>query len=158
MRTPFKMSTIGSAIAVAAAGLLAAASVGNAQVPAAEKEGIIFERQQIMEQLEKEAETLGMISAGLTPKTKLAETTRNIAKIAKESVASFEPIVPGGRAKPEVWSKRADFMKRMNDFATKSEEMAKLGEAGDMHAVTELMVEALPCKACHDAYRAPKKS
>jgi cytochrome c556 len=146
------------------------AAVGEEDVPAAttalkapealdpaEAEGIIFERQQIMLQLEKDSERLGMIVAGLAPKEGLAETARAVADGAKDSEASFEVQVEGGRAKPEVWSNRADYDQRMRDFVTRSEAMAKMAEAGDLNGVIEVLNDAMPCKACHDIYRAPKK-
>lgn len=123
-----------------------------------ESEGIIFERQQIMLQLDKDAEILGKIVAGAAPPSKLAETTRAIAQAARDSIAAFEPAVPGGRSKPEVWSNHTTFMNDMKTFASKAEEMAKAGESGNLNGVTNLMIDALPCKQCHDTYRAPKKS
>ena len=144
---------------VAAVGVAAtlAASAGSAQAPVDESEGIIFERQLIMLQLEEDSETLGMIAAGLVPREQLPGTTRSIAKSAKNAIAVFEAVVPGGRSKPEVWSSREDFMKRMKDFAQKTDEMAKVGEKGDLNAVSEMMVDALPCKGCHNVYREKKK-
>ena len=70
---------------------------------------------------------------------------------------SFRAPLPGGRAKPDVWTNHADFMQRMESFASKADAMAKAGETGDVAAVTGLMVDAMPCKQCHDLYRAPKK-
>ncbi len=126
-------------------------------VDPAQKERLIFERQFIMEQLDEDGELLGNISAGIEPVEKLAEVTRSIAKGAKDAVDSFRPILPGGQAKPEVWSNHADFMQRMETFAKNAEAMAKAGETGDLAAVNGLMVSAMPCKQCHDLYRAPKK-
>lgn len=134
------------------------AATAPAGMSKAEADGIIFERQQIMLQLDKDAKTLGQIAAGSLPTTKLAETTRSIAQAAQDSVGAFEQIVPGGRSKPEVWSAHADFQKDMKTFAAKAEAMAKAGETGNLIAVTGLMIEALPCKECHDRYRAPKTS
>ncbi len=125
--------------------------------PSAIQEGLIFERQQIMKELDDQAETLGNIVAGLEPRAKLAATTRAIAKSAKESMESFRNPLPGGRSKPEVWSNNADFMQRMATFVRETDELAKLGEAGNMPAVTEKLVTALPCKSCHDLYRERKK-
>ena len=129
----------------------------GAPLAAAESEGQIFERQLIMEQLDEDGETLGNILAGIEPPAKLAETTRAIAKGARDSVESFRPILPGGRAKSEVWSNHTDFMQRMESFARNAEAMAKAGETGDMAAVTDKIVDAMPCKQCHDIYRSPKK-
>jgi len=36
--------------------------------------------------------------------------------------------------------------------------MAKAGESGNVSQVTNLMIDALPCKQCHDKYRMPKPS
>jgi cytochrome c556 len=122
-----------------------------------ETEGLIFERQQIMLQLDKDAKTLGMIASGATPPAKLAETTRAIAQGAKDSLEAFRAKVPGGRSKPEVWANYQDFMKRLESFSSNAEKMAKLGESGNVAMVNEVMIDALPCKQCHDVYRAPKQ-
>lgn len=124
-----------------------------------EAEGLIFERQQLMDQLKRDSEILGNIVAGLAPADKLAKTTRSIAQAATESVAIFNQKVPGGDAKPEVWTNHADFMKRMQAFSRNAEAMAKAGDTGNVNAVTNLMIDALPCKQCHDLYRErPKPS
>lgn len=137
-----------------AASTPAAAAVASS---ADETEGLIFERQQLMIQLDIDSKTLGMIASGAAPASRLAETTRSIARSAKESVDAFRAKVPGGRSKPEVWSNNEDFMRRMESFALNTERMAKLGETGNVMAVSEMMVDALPCKQCHDVYRAPKR-
>lgn len=143
------------------------ASVGHAdestsastasELSPAEREGIIFERQQAMLQLDRDSDMLGKIVAGIAPADKLAATTRAVANGAKDSVTSFADKVPGGRSKPAVWSNNADFTRRMESFARNAEAMAKAGESGNITAVTELMIEAMPCKECHDLYREPKK-
>lgn len=125
--------------------------------PSPETEGIIFERQQVMLQLEKDSGTLGEIAAGLQKPDKLTETAQAIARGAKDALASFEPNVPGGRSKPEVWSNRADFRQRMESFAANADKMSKIAESGNLTGVVEVMAEALPCKQCHDIYRAPKR-
>ena len=152
------------AIAVAA---LPLASIGRADeapstnsaaaLSSQEREGIIFERQQAMLQLERDSDTLGKIVAGIAPPDKLAETTKSIAQAANDSLTSFADKVPGGRSKPEVWSNNADFTRRMEAFARNADAMAKAGQTGNVTAVTELMIEAMPCKECHDLYREPKK-
>lgn len=122
-----------------------------------EAEGIIFERQQIMMQLGKDADTLGKIVAGQLPADQLAATTKAIAQGARDSVEAFKPQIPGGHAKPEVWSNNADFSARMEKFAVSADVMAKAGEAGNMAGVLGVMIDALPCKECHDLYREKKK-
>ena len=150
-----------SALAIGlAAGLLVAHQVVRAEEAAPSKEeaeGIIFERQQIMLQLEKDSDALGDIAAGLRPIDQLAKTAQAIAQGAKESRDAFKAKVPGGRAKPEVWTNWADYQSRLDKFVIETEAMAKIAETGDLTAVTGMMITALPCKECHDLYRAPKK-
>lgn len=121
-----------------------------------EAAGIIFERQQIMLKLRDDGDVVGSIVAQEIPPTKLAEVTRSIANGARESYASFRANVPGGRARPEVWSNWADFSQRMESFVRNSEATAKLAETGNVAAVTSTLGDALPCKQCHDVYRTPK--
>ena len=151
------MARLGLAAVVAMVMAGSPVTASDAEVDAVQKEGTIFERQFIMEQLDKDGELLGNIAAGIEPPEKLSAVTRSIANGARDAVDSFRPVLPGGRSKAEVWSNHADFMQRMETFARNADAMAKAGETGDMAAVTALMVTAMPCKQCHDVYRAPKK-
>lgn len=121
------------------------------------RKALIFERQQIMDQLGRDSELLGKIVAGIEPASKLAETTKSIATGARESLESFRHKVPGGRSKPDVWSPTSDFFPKMEAFVKNAEAMAKAGETGSVPAVTELMIDALPCKQCHMSFREPKQ-
>lgn len=126
-------------------------------VPPEEREGVIFERQQTMLQLERDGEVLGKIVAGTLPSDGLAQVTRSIANGAKDAVENYRLKVPGGRSKPEVWSNYPDFVDRMERFARNADAMAKAGATGNVIAVTGLMIDGMPCKQCHDVYREPKK-
>ncbi|HEX7857555.1 MAG TPA: cytochrome c [Sphingobium sp.] len=137
---------------------VSAAPSAPAPANSADAEGIIFERQQIMKQLDTDTDTLGSIIAGEIPKDKLVAVTRSIAQGARQSVTAFQQKVPGGRAKPEVWSNYADYSQRMENFARSAEQLAKDAETGNMTAVVSTMGDALPCKQCHDVYREKKRS
>ena len=136
----------------------AGAALAAAADDPAEREGIIFERQQTMEQLGRDSEALGRVVAGLEPATRLPELTRAIADGARDSLDSYRNPVPGGRTRAEAWAKGADFMRRMEDFARKADAMAAVGASGDVAGVTGMLVDAMPCKQCHDLYRAPRGS
>jgi len=123
----------------------------------AEADGIIFERQNLMLQFDKDAELLGEIAAGLKPKDKLGEVTQSIAETVAGAKAAFEPNVPGGRSKPEVWSNWADYGRRLDDLDMNAKQMAEFGAKGDLTSVTNMLGGALQCKECHDLYRGPKK-
>ena len=121
-----------------------------------EDQDTIDYRELIMKQLDAESAALGMIVSGQVPPDSLSLQAKAIALSAKSALKAFEPKVPGGEAKPEVWAKWDDFSKRMQTFAQKTEEMAKVSESGNVQKVTELMIDALPCKSCHDVYRTKK--
>ncbi len=127
------------------------------QVARADDQDVIAYRQLIMKQLDAEATVIGMMVAGQIPADSLPLEAKSIANAAKAALKAFEPKVPGGEAKPEVWTQWSDFSRRMLLFAQKSAEMAKVSEGGNVAAVTDLMVDALPCKECHDTYRNKKK-
>jgi cytochrome c556 len=134
--------------------------VAQSSPPAAvsqdDADAIILDRQLVMQQLDKDTKALGEIVAGLRPPDKMADHAKAIAKGAKDAFKAFEPKVGGGGSKPEVWSNWEDFSKRMQAFATASDAMAKASETGNVVAVSELMIPALPCKQCHDIYRFQK--
>lgn len=127
------------------------------QTALADDQDTIDYRQLIMKQLDAESAALGMMVSGQIPPDSMALEAKSIANAAKAALKAFEPNVPGGEAKPEVWSKWPDFSKRLQDFARNADEMAKVAETGNVQKVTELMVTALPCKECHDVYRNKKK-
>jgi cytochrome c556 len=116
----------------------------------------ILDRQLIMQQLETDAEALGEIAAGSLAPDSMVERARSLAKGAKEARDSFKENVAGGAAKADVWKNLADFAKRMDEFVANTEKLAKVSEGGDVTAMKELLVDAMPCKQCHDIYRVPK--
>jgi cytochrome c556 len=131
--------------------------LGLQQAARAENQDTIDYREAIMKQLDAEAAAIGMIVSGQVPADSLAFQAKALANSAKSALKAFEPKVPGGEAKPEVWTKWDDFSKRMQTFAQKSEEMAKVSESGNVQRVTELVTDAMPCKECHEVYRNKKK-
>ncbi len=157
-RRSWRLAGVSALLGMVSATCIAAATPEpSLELSHAEREGLIFERQQTMSQLQRDGELLGNIVAGLAAREKLGEATRAIANGARDALRDYQNRVPGGRSKPEVWSNNADFMARMEAFARNAEAMAQAGEAGNMALVTERMIEAMPCKQCHDLYREPKK-
>ena len=124
--------------------------------PADGKDAIEY-RQHIMKSLEQQTAALGQILSGAGPTENTVAHMETLALSASIALKSFEAKVPGGAAKPEVWSDWADFSKRMKEFAAKSAEMAKVAREQGPDQAAMLVIEALPCKGCHDAYRDEKK-
>lgn len=123
----------------------------------ADNKDVIEYRQRIMKSLEQQTAALGQILSGAGPAENTVAHMETLALSASTALKSFEAKVPGGAAKPEVWKNWADFSKRMKEFADKSAEMAKIGREQGPDQAAMLVVEALPCKSCHDDYRDEKK-
>ena len=83
----------------------AAANAEVAGMTKEEADSLIYERQQVMSDMDKQGELIGSIVAG-------------------------EDLIPV---------------------------IEKVAQTGNMNGVIELLVEAMPCKECHDIYRIPKK-
>jgi cytochrome c556 len=118
---------------------------------------VVDYRQHIMKSLEHQTAVLGQILSGAGPAENTLAHMETLALTASIALKSFEAKVPGGAAKPEVWKDWADFSKRMKEFAEKSAEMAKVGREQGVDQAAMLVIEALPCKGCHDVYRDEKK-
>jgi len=124
----------------------------------ADEDDAITYRQLIMKEMDAESSALGMIVSGQIPPDALASQTKALALSAKAALKAFEPKVPGGDAKPEVWSKWDDFSKRMQALVQNTDELTKTAEGGNLSVFAEKMTDALTCKQCHETYRVKKKT
>jgi cytochrome c556 len=124
----------------------------------ADDQDVIDYREHIMRTLDEQSSALGMILSGSISADSAVTHLQAIALAAKIALKAFEPKVVGGEAKPEVWADWTDFSKRMNEFAQKSGDLAKVAkEKGYSDALQARIVDALSCKSCHDLYRKEKK-
>jgi cytochrome c556 len=140
---------------VGALALLAVQSVAGAPP---DRNDVIDYRQHIMNSLNEQAGALGEILSGAVPDDNVISHLDALALIASTALKAFEPKVPGGEAKPEVWSNWADFSRRMNEFAQSSAAMAKLAHEQGKEAGLAKVMDALSCKKCHDTYRREKQA
>lgn len=141
-------------ILICGAALLALQVFGSA---AADNNDVIDYRQHIMNTLNEQAAALGEILSGAIPDDNVIAHLDALALTASTALKAFEPKVPGGQAKPEVWTNWADFSQRMNDFAQKTAAMAKLAHEKGKDAGLANVMDALSCKKCHDTYRREKQ-
>lgn len=130
---------------------------GVASVAHADDKDVIDYRQHIMKSLNAQSAILGQIVSGAVPEDNLVQHLDVLALLASTALKSFEPKVPGGDAKPEVWSDWPDFTKRMQEFAKKTAEASKIAHTQGGQAALSNMLDGLNCKSCHDHYRAEKK-
>jgi cytochrome c556 len=136
--------------------LLLAAAPFASTVAQADDEDTIAYRKHIMKTLDEQTAAIGMILSGVIPDDNLQLHMDAIATTAAMALRSFEPNVPGGDAKPEVWSNWEDFSKRMNTFAEKTANMAKVAREEGPENAGELAIEALDCKSCHKVYNSKR--
>lgn len=124
----------------------------------ASDQDVIDYREHIMNILSEQAGALGMILSTVVPPDNAVAHVQEIALTAQMALKAFEPRVPGGEAKAEVWSNWADFSKRMNQFAKGTEEAAAMAKAKGYNDTLEAkLVDALSCKSCHEIYRNEQK-
>lgn len=140
------------------AGLAAALVLQSPLAAAADAQDVIDYRQHIMKTLNEQAAALGEILSGAIPDDNAIAHMDALALTAATALKAFEPKVPGGESKPEVWSQWTDFSKRMNDFAQRTAAMAKVAHEQGKDAGLGHVMDALSCKKCHDTYRQEKKT
>lgn len=126
-----------------------------AKVKAAAPDAVQY-RQLMMHSIDAQSAALGQILSGEIADDTLSSHLDVLALVAASSLKAFEPKVPGGEAKPEVWSQWADFSKKMDHFSQTTARASKLAKENGSDAALPSIVEALSCKGCHDTYRAQK--
>jgi cytochrome c556 len=120
----------------------------------ASDQDVIDYRQDIMKTLDEQSEALSEIASTAIPNDNLNAHMEILALTASTALKAFEPKIPGGKAKPEVWSNWADFSKRMTEFAQRAAEGAQVAKEQGHDAALEAAVDAAEsCKSCHDMYR-----
>lgn len=123
---------------------------------AVDDKAVVEYREHIMNTLNEQAGALGEILSSAIPDDNVVAHLDALALTASTALKAFEPKVPGGEAKPEVWSNWADFSKRMTEFANLTAKMAQTAHEQGKDAALGQVVDALSCKACHDTYRKEK--
>jgi cytochrome c556 len=118
---------------------------------------VIDYREHVMNTLNEQSAALGEILSTVVPDDNVTAHLQALALTASTALKAFEPKVPGGQAKPEVWSNWSDFSKRMTEFTQKVTEAAKKAQAGAKEEVMTNIADTLSCKSCHDVYREEKK-
>lgn len=84
-----------------------------------------------------------------------AQRVAELTPMLSESYTPDTQSVSGSKAKPELWSNRADFDAKMKDLVDRSATLAVVSKDGDPEKSKAAFLDtAQACKACHDKYRA----
>ena len=156
MRTERRITTM--AMAVVAAVLL---SGGAAQTKDEDSPklppGPIADRHELMKHNGDDAEKIGDALKAGKPGDAAAPAER-IAGSVDHFLKLFPPGSedPNSRAKPEIWTKRADFDRLGHELETTATALAAAAKGGgDVKAAAGAMFKN--CKACHKEFRKPDK-
>ena len=123
----------------------------------ADDKDVIEYRKHIMNTLNEQSAALGQILSTVVPDDNAVAHINAIALTASTALKAFEPKVPGGQARPDVWANWADFSKRMNEFAQRTAQAAKVAKEQGKEAALSNILDQLTCKSCHEVYREDKK-
>ncbi len=137
---------------------LALALLALASLPVrADDQDVIDYRTHVMKTLGEQMGAISMILENKAPPDNFAVHMKVLAVTATQAKKAFEPKVPGGNAKPEVWSNWADFSKRLDELVAATAELASAAQHEGVAAVGGKLKSTLKCKSCHDTYRVPPK-
>jgi cytochrome c556 len=148
---------------VAIASLAALAATATAATVSGPKAmQIMHDRHEAMEQLGNSMKTLHRALDASPPD---AATIRAQTAIMAATAAKIPAMFPAGtgpdagktRAKAEIWTQQALFIRRSKEYlaaARAIDAAAKSGNLNKVMALHERVDQA--CKACHDSFRAPK--
>jgi cytochrome c556 len=140
-------------VSIFVAALIAVALAAPLRVVADDDDTVEY-RRHIMASLGEQMDALAMIVQHRAPADNFAVHAQTLAVIAATGKKAFEPKVPGGNSKPEVWSQWADFSKRLDALVASTGDLAKTGGVAAAGAKVDA---ASMCKSCHDTYMVPKK-
>lgn len=103
---------------------------------------------------------MGAMAQGKAPfdAKEFAVRAGRVAALTPMLAESYSPEtkdVDGSKAKPGLWSNRADFDAKMKDLVDRSATLATVAKGGDeAKTKTAFFDTANTCKACHDEYKA----
>lgn len=122
----------------------------------ADPQDTIDHRVHIMRTIREQSEILSLIDQKKAPADHVAVHAQVLALNVASAKAAFQPNVPGGRAKPEVWSQWAEFSKKLDALNAAASDLVKSTKSGGTASLGSKLA-ALDCKGCHESYRGPKK-
>lgn len=140
---------------------LLAALVAAATSVASSSTDVIRDRQQAMKDVGGAMQNLATIAKKETPFE--AGVVRENAAVIAEALKRSADLFPEGSdkgaaetwAKPEIWSRRGDFSKKLETAQAEAVAMQSVGTESAFSPALAKLGDA--CKACHQAYRRPRE-
>jgi cytochrome c556 len=145
-------------LAVLAFGLVLSASVAGVGVAQSDLAALVKERQQNMSNMGRNMGAIGRVVRGedtnVAGATTAATTVNELAKkIAMHFPAGTDRAkVAETRAKPEVWTQRAEFESNASRLVQESAKFADVAKGGNLDAMkTAYAALGQACGGCHEA-------
>jgi cytochrome c556 len=123
----------------------------------ADDQDVIDYRTHVMKTMGEQVAAISQILEQKAPADNFAVHIEILAIAAATAKKAFEPNVPGGEAKADVWAHWQDFARRLDDLTSATAGLAKTALSGGVAAAQPKLQAALTCKSCHDTYRVEKK-
>jgi cytochrome c556 len=139
---------------------LAVSSAALAQGQPSKGEQLLKYRKAVYQAIAWNFGPMGAMAQGKAP-FDAAEFSMRAGRVAAltpmlaESYSAESQGVAGSKAKPELWTSRADFDAKMKDLVERSAALAKVASGGDEAKSKAAFFDAAnTCKACHDKFKA----
>lgn len=126
--------------------------VGAMPVQAASDADAVSYRRHVMKTMGEQAAALGLVLQERGPAENAAVHARILALTAEAALKAFEPPVPGGEARPEIWTNWSDFTRRLKELSQGAVALAETAQHQSLDEVRADVMKVLSCKSCHDAY------
>lgn len=118
----------------------------------------LTKRTTIFKKMTKTLEPLGLVARGHKDhvKSEFVEGAAALKALSTQPWANF-PVdgnYPPTRAKPEVWSKPAEFKQAQDNYLATVDKLVEVSGSGDMTAIgTAVNAVEKSCKSCHEQFR-----
>jgi cytochrome c556 len=119
---------------------------------------LVTKRREVFKQFGKTLEPMGMVARDrqtYNPR-EFNLSAEELNKLASQPWGYFTPDsnYPPTRAKPEVWSKPADFKAAQMQYQVTVQQLLKASQSGDLDAIRPAVENVQnSCKSCHDSFR-----
>lgn len=119
---------------------------------------LVTKRREVFKQFGKVLEPMGLVARDRQTYNAREFNVRaeELNKLASQPWVYFTPDsnYPPTRAKPEVWSKAADFKAAQEQYQGTTQQLLKAAQAGDLDAIRQAVDGVQKsCKSCHDSFR-----
>ena len=118
-----------------------------------ETAGSIQHRQQLMRVIDAQTSAIGQILSGSIPEDSFAVHLEVVSLTAGLATGVFQKGVPGGGTLPRVWQEKGRFLRLMEEFSGNAIKASRIAQQDGKDAAAVMVIDALPCRQCHDVYR-----